>query len=150
MRLRDGGAAILLVAFCFLFGLAAADKIVSIGHLETAMGKHNVLPLDVVPFFARLVAWLEVSLTVLCGLSVFLARLRPWAALAVAALTASFSVYLGIVAFGPEPYVPCGCAVGRELPVNLAFWRALGLLALSLVALVLALPRAGGTARSTT
>ena len=45
-------------------------------------------------------------------------------------------MYLAVVATGPEPYVPCGCAIGRELPVPAALVRAAGLLVLAAACVV--------------
>lgn len=140
MRVRSAASVFILLAFCLIFGLAAGSGFGTMGELVAAMGRHNVLPIDAMPLFARLVVGAEGAASVMCGVSIVWPPARPWAALGVCALTTSFVIYLAVVALGPEPYVPCGCAIGRELPVPAALARAAGLLGLAILCVGLCVP----------
>lgn len=95
-------AAILLI-FCLLFGVAGGHGVSSVGELVNSMSRHNILPIDVLTPAARGVFGAELVVCLLCGVSIFWAVLRPWAALAACVLTLTFAVYLSVVALGPEP-----------------------------------------------
>jgi len=124
---------VISVSLALLFFMAARHKLSSQRHFQAQLSAYRLLPEIILPFAARILPWLEMSLVVL----LLIPLTRVFAATAAALMLTVYALAMTVNLIRGLGAIDCGCG---DKPQTLSIWLVVRNAVLATGALLLTVP----------
>ena len=121
------------VSLALLFFMASRHKFESIPHFQAQLGAYQVVPKALLPIFARVLPWIEMSVVFL----LLIPATRVFAASVCVVLLVSYALAMAVNLYRGRTDIDCGCGAK---PQGISVWLLLRNAVLAFGALIIAIP----------